>query len=121
MTHTAVALIVASPGPVRSSIQTLLQTIPEIEIVAEARDIEAVLDGRIELKPDLILLDADLCRDRLTEIIPHARRRWAHAHILVLAENESQRQAALTAGADAVLLAGFRAARFVALVREVFA
>ncbi len=118
MTHTAVALIVVSPGPVRSSIQTLLQTIPEIEIVAEARAIEAVLDGRIELKPDLILLDAGLCRDRLTEIIPQFRRRWAHAHILVLVGSEAQRVAALAAEADAVLLSGFRAVHFVSLVRE---
>ena len=110
------ALIVARPGPLRHSLQTLITTLPQIEIVAEAKNTSALLRMGVQVQPDLVLIEADLPDNGVQETIKQIRREWTHTRSIVLVETAQQQQAAVAAGADAVLYKGYRANRLIKLI-----
>ena len=120
MTHTTIALVIAQPGPLRNSLLTLLSTMPEIEIVAEAKDLSALLRAGEELQPDLILIEADPPLAGLQEALPQFKDRWG-PHLLVLVETTKQKEEAEAAGADMVLLKGFRATQLIKHIEQLLA
>jgi CheY-like chemotaxis protein len=94
-------LVVDDYAPWRSFVSSMLQTQPELEVVAEVSDgLEAIYQSQ-ELQPDLILLDVGLpvlngieAARRIREVSPASK-------ILFLSENRSVDvvQAALSTGA----------------------
>jgi two-component system chemotaxis response regulator CheY len=103
----AKVLIVARPGRLRNSLQALLASTTQIEVVGQ-------VDGSLELAkmiaqamPDLVLLDVNLSRQRYETVLDQLRERWPRIRRLVLTENHRQQETARVAGADGVLMKGF--------------
>jgi DNA-binding NarL/FixJ family response regulator len=112
------ALIVAQPGPLRDSLQALLTTVPQIEIVAEAKEPSALLRLSDRIQPDIVLLDASLAESAAWAALAQIRERWPQARVIVLVESSLQQEQAEEAGADVALLKGFPAARLAVTIEE---
>ena len=110
------ALIVAQPGPLRDSLQALMTTMPQIEIVAEANEPSALLRMGDRLRPDVVLLDASAPCSDVWAALRRIRATWPRARAIVLVENSRQQRLAEEAGADVALLKGFPAARLAAII-----
>ncbi len=121
MSHATLALVIAQPGPLRNSLLTLLTTLPEIEIVAEAKNFTSLQHAGQELQPDLILIEAGPTLNGLPEALHQFKQRWAHTRTIVLVETREQEETAVTAGADVVLLKGFRATRLIKQIQSLIA
>jgi DNA-binding NarL/FixJ family response regulator len=111
-------LIAVSPGPLRNSLQALMATVPQIEIIAESKDADSLLRLGTQFQPDLVLMEAGLFAADMREVLCHLHTAWAQARTVVLVENAREQGEAEAAGADVVLYKGFRAARLLAIVEE---
>jgi len=116
--QTKLALIVARPGHLWNGVQSLLRTLPEIEIIAEIKCPEVLLKMGSEMQPDIILLDASLFGENIRNAITKISREWSHAQCVVLVEDSQHLQAVYEAGADLVVSQGFPAAKLVAAIEE---
>jgi DNA-binding NarL/FixJ family response regulator len=112
------AFIVARPGPLRDSLQALMKTIPQIEILAETTDPSALLRMGAKIQPDVVLLDADLPREQVWSALREIREEWSRTRSIVMVEDSQQQQKAQAAGADVALIKGYPAARLIAAIRE---
>lgn len=121
MSHATLALVIAQPGPLRNSLLTLLSTLPEIEIVAEAKTLTSLQHAGEELQPDLILIEAGSTLNGLPEALNYFKQRWKNTRTIVLVETREHEATAVSAGADVVLLKGFRAARLIKQIQSLIA
>ena len=110
------ALIVARPGPLRNSLQALMTTMPQIEILAEANDPSALLRMGDTMQPDIVLLDASLPEHEVWAALKQIQDEWSQTRTIVLVGNSQQQQQAREAGADVALLQGFPAAKLAAVI-----
>jgi DNA-binding NarL/FixJ family response regulator len=117
-TQLTIALIVIRPGPLRNSLQTLMSSMQQIQIVAESRDVSALLQLGAQRPPDLVVMEAALPGGEVCSAVSEMKARWSRTRTIVLVENAAQQREAEAAGADAVLYHGFRAARLTELVEE---
>ena len=109
-------LIVARPGPLRDSLQALMKTMPQIEIVAEASDPSALLRLGDRIQPDIVLLDVSLPGDEVWGALRQIQGQWPQTRTIVLVEDSRQQQQARDAGAGVALLKGFPASRLAAII-----
>lgn len=116
--QTKLALIVAKPGHIWDGVQSLLRSLPEIEIIAEVKCPEVLLKMGSEMQPDLIFLDASLFGENIRNVITKISREWSHTQCVVLVEESQDQQAIYEAGADLVVPQGFPAAKLVAAIEE---
>ena len=116
MNKITLALVITKPGHLRNSLQSLLRTVPQIEIIAEAHDPSVLLRMSYEVYPELILLDAEVIEEADWTAIAKLKGEWPKTTILVLTENDKQGQQAKNAGADYFLPKGFPAAELVNLI-----
>ncbi len=116
-----VAFIVARPGSLRDSLQALMTTIPQIEVVAETMDLSALFRIRSKVAPDLVLVEADLIGTGLENELRTLQKAYPQAQCIVLVENEEQRCLAESSGVDAAVFKGFRAAKLMAKIEELLA
>ena len=116
MNKITLALIIAKPGHLRNSLQSLLRTIPQIEILAESNDPSILLKINDEISPELILLEAALLDETDWSAIKKIKAEWPDIKVLVLTDNDQQGQAAREAGADFYLLKGFPATELVQVI-----
>ena len=110
------ALIVARPGPLRNSLQSLMTTIPQIEILAETSEPSALLRMGAGIQPDVVLLDASLPEEQVWEALRQIKEEWCHTRSIVLVEDSQQQQEMEAAGADVALLKGYPAAKLIATI-----
>ncbi|MBX0329679.1 hypothetical protein K2Z83_18575 [Oscillochloris sp. ZM17-4] len=101
------ALIAAESGELRAGLQALLESIPGIGPVAQARDRQALRELLAHDAPLLCLADY-----RLADAI-YGRPR---AIVVVLVERQGEQQPALAAGAARAVMKGTPAAQLVALI-----
>lgn len=104
------AVIVAEPGPLRDSLQTLLMALPQIETVRLASDAPSAWKAITEQAPALVLLDTNLPDGDALALLRRIKAQEHRAQCLVLADDRQQQQDATAAGADAALLKGYPAA-----------
>ncbi len=116
--QTKLALIVAKPGHLWDGVQSLLRTLPEIEIIAEIKCPSVLLKIGSEMQPDLILLDASLFGENILKAITKINEEWSYTHCVVLVEDSPNHQALYEAGADLVVPQGFPATKLVAAIEE---
>jgi DNA-binding NarL/FixJ family response regulator len=110
------ALIVARPGPLRNSLQALMTTMPQIEILAETADPSALLRMGAGIQPDVVLLDANLPEEQVWAALRQIKEEWSQTRSIVLAEDSQQQQKAQAAGANVALLKGYPAAKLIAAI-----
>ena len=118
MNKITLALVITKPGHLRNGLQSLLRTIPQIEITAESHDPSVLLKMSGEIHPELILLDAGLLAEMDWSAISNLKTEWPETTILILTETEKQNQSAKEAGADFTLPKGSRAAELVDLIEN---
>ena len=116
--QTKLALIVARPSHLWDGVQSLLRTLPEIEIIAEIKYPSVLLKMGSEMKPDLILLDQNLFGENILKAITKINEEWSSTHCVVLVEDFQHHQALYDAGADLVVTQGFPANKLVAAIEE---
>lgn len=112
------ALVITKPGHLQNGLQSILRTIPQIEIIAESHDPSVLLKMSGEIHPELILLDAGVLEDMDWSAISKLKAEWPRTTILVLTENDQQGQKAKEAGADFFLPKGFPASELVKLIEN---
>ena len=115
------ALIVARPGPLRNSLQALMATMPQIEIVAEASDPSALLRMGDSVQPDIVILDASLPGNEVWVALGIIREEWSHTRTIAMVDDSLQQKEAEDVGADLALLKGFPAAKLAAKIEELLA
>jgi DNA-binding NarL/FixJ family response regulator len=118
MPKITLALVVAKPGHLWNGLQSLLRTLPQIEIIAETQKPTVLLKIGTEMHPELVLLDASLFDEDAWTAVTKIKAEWPHIHFVVLVDDDLQRQIAQVAGADLVLPKGFPAAKLVALIED---
>jgi DNA-binding NarL/FixJ family response regulator len=116
--QTKLALIVAKPNNLWDGVQSLLRTLPEIEIIAEIKSPSVLLKMGSEMQPDLILLDAGLFGENICKAITKIKKEWPHTQCVVLVEDSQHYQALYDTGADLVVPQGFPATKLVAAIEE---
>lgn len=109
-------MIVAKPGHLRNALQSLLRTVPQIEILAESNDLSILRKMNENLHPDLILVDGGLIADDDWSALIKIKEDRPATKVLVLTENDKQGLSAREAGADFYLLKGFRASELAKLI-----
>ncbi len=109
MANPVTALVIAKIDPIGESLLVLLQSLPQIEGIRRTRNYPAARQLIEHQHPVLVLLDADLRDDKLTEIVQGIKASWPQARIIVLVENELQQQTARLAGADVAFIKGIQA------------
>ena len=118
MNKITLALVITKPGHLRNGLRSLLRTVPQIEIIAEAHDPSVLLKMREEIHPELIFIDASILDEANWIAITSLKAEWPHTRVLVLTENDQQSRAAQDAGADFMLPQGFPAAQLVNLIEN---
>jgi DNA-binding NarL/FixJ family response regulator len=109
------ALIIAKPGHLRNALQSLMRTVPQIELLAESNDPLVLLKMK-ETFPKLIVVDGSLIDEENWSVLTKTKADWPRTKVLVLTENDQQGQAARKAGADFYLLKGFPATELAQLI-----
>ena len=112
------ALIVAKPGRVCDGLQALLTAIPEISSIAQTDEATSALRMIAERRPDLVLLDFSLTGDEIRAMLRQIKAGSGQTKCLVLADDAEEGQIAEAAGADAILIKGFTAQKFIKTVRR---
>lgn len=110
MTTWAAVLIIANSTQIRDSLLVLLRAIPQVETVHQAADGPSALALRPHIRPSLVLLDYDSTPKELASDLIQLRAAWPQAQYLVLLDDEQDHRHVQSAGADAILVKGIRAA-----------
>jgi len=110
------ALIVARPGPLRASLQALMATMPQIEILAETSEPSTLLRMRAGIQPDIVLLDASFPEGQVLATLWQIKKEWSQTRSIVLVDDSQQQQRVQLAGADVALLKGYPAAKLIAAI-----
>ncbi len=118
MSHATIVLVIAPPSLFRNSLITLLSTLPEIEIVAEARDLSALDRVGKEWQPGLIILDADCVGHSPVEALRQIKRKWEQSQIVILVESMEQERLAVNAGFETVFLKGARVTLLIDMIEK---
>ena len=112
----AQVLIVSVPGRIYETLQTLLNSLPGLEVQHAVKG-HWPSPGYCDQKTDLVLLDCGRPDGELMADLAWIRTNWPLTRCIVLADRACQLQAALSAGADAVLLKGYSIGEFFKTIR----
>ena len=112
------ALIVARPGPLRNSLFSLMISLPQINLVAESKDMTSLLRMGSQIQPDLVLLETGQPGDDIDWTVRHIRTEWKASRTVVLVDDSAQQLEAEQAGADIVLFKGVRASYLMGIVED---
>jgi len=112
------ALVITKPSHLWNGLQSLLRTVPQIDIIAESQDPSVLLKMCNEIHPQLIFIDASIIDETNWTVITKIKAGWSQTKIVVLTENDLQQQKAEEAGADIMLPKGFPAAKLVNLIEN---
>jgi DNA-binding NarL/FixJ family response regulator len=116
MNKITIAMIIAKPGHLRTALQSLLRTVPQIEILAESDDPSILVKMNEDIHPELILVDGGLIEENDWSALTNIKANRPATKVLVLTDNDQQGLSAREAGADFYLLKGFPATELVHLI-----
>jgi DNA-binding NarL/FixJ family response regulator len=99
-------LIADDHGIVRSGIKLLLETQPDLEVVAEAADGADAVEQALALRPDLCILDVGMPKLTGLQAAREIRRHLPEARVLILSMHDDEHYLfeALKAGASGYVL-----------------
>jgi DNA-binding NarL/FixJ family response regulator len=110
--HAILVLIAAPLGIMSSSLHTFLQTLPEVKVVDHCVNQADTLSALRNHSPNLLIIDLDMLdngsgiENTLDGFIGQVRSLALETQIIVLVNSLKQKQAAVIAGADQVLMKG---------------
>jgi NarL family two-component system response regulator LiaR len=116
-------MIVDDHNIVRRGLTAFLKTVPDVEVVGQARDGQEAVDLCGQLQPDVILMDLvmpELSGAGATRII---RQQWPQVQVIALTSFQEKElvQEAVEAGAIGYLLKGVSGEELVAAIRSAHA
>ena len=114
----ALTLIVIRPGPLRDGVEALLASVDQVEVVGRTGRVSRAMRVVTEHPVDLLLAEAGFARGVVGRLLALCQRERPGMRSIVLADDGEQVQEARASGADAVLLKGFPADRFVRTVEQ---
>lgn len=99
-------LVADDHAVVREGIRTILDAMPGVECVGEARDGQEALAQVEALDPDIVVLDVSMPKRTGLEVVAELRAQGRHTRILVLSMHDHPEYVlqAVRAGADGYLL-----------------
>ena len=110
------ALIATRPGSLQDSLVALLTTMHQVNSVLIAEDAASALRTVAQHRPVLVVLEMDLGAEETRTALKEIKSNWPLTQCLALADGIRQKQEAVSAGADVVLIKGFTAARLIAAI-----
>jgi DNA-binding NarL/FixJ family response regulator len=112
------ALLVGKPGPLRSALQSLLETMPGLGTPVAADTGLLALRIMRDAQPPLVVVGSGLPDEEVLELLRQIKDEWPQTACLVFSESVRQRRLALAAGANAALPAGLPAGRIFSAIRK---
>lgn len=99
-------LIAEEQNLLRQGLRAMIGALPDFDVVGEARDGKATLDGVLQLRPDLVLLDLSLPIVSGIEVTTQIKRRLPQTRVVALTglDADGHVRETLRAGADGYLL-----------------
>lgn len=113
---TVLALVVSSSDSLQNGLLALMTTIPHVNAVLVAEDVNSTLRMVANHRPALVVLD--LSSPEMQDVITQVKAQYPRIQLIVLAEDVTQREAAEALGVDHVLIEGFSAQQLVAIVEN---
>ncbi len=110
------ALVVSSSSDLQNGLLALMTTIAPISAVLVAEDTDSALRLVENHQPALIILELPSPQVRAT--INEIKTQWPQIYIIVMVDDIAQGKDVETSGADNVLIKGFSAQKFVALIES---
>ena len=120
-TKPTLALLVTGPGSLQNGLVAMMTTMPQIQAVLVAEEASRALRMMADHRPALVLLDTMLPGNEAGAVLKEIKTRWPSTHFIILADDVQQQQEAKAAGADAVLIKGFPAAKLTATIERLMA
>jgi len=119
-TGVLLSTVIAVPTDAMSAaLLALLRTIPNLAVMAQTTGLPATHQALIQLRPHLLLLDADLPGPDLAACIRQIHADFPDMMIIVITATPAQQETALNAGADHALLPGFSTGTLRQLITEI--
>jgi DNA-binding NarL/FixJ family response regulator len=117
-----IRIVVVDDHPiVRDGLRALFGTVPDVEVVGEARDADGALREVTLLRPDVVLLDVHMPGGTGLEVLPRLRRASPATRVLLLTMDDDAETVleAVRLGADGYLVKGASQAEIMRAVRAV--
>ncbi len=114
-------LIVAKPGRMRTGLQALLRTMPEIEVAGQVDRASDALGWVVEQGPSLVLLDTSLPIEDRWMALKAIKTQSPRSRCILCVESVQEQAMVRASGADGVLLTGFAAETLSTTIIEVLA
>ena len=112
------ALLIDQPGPLRAGLEILLEAVSQIEKVNCANDIPSALAVDLDHLPTLIFIVMSATDNKLSTSLSHIKSKWPQARIVILVDDEKQRQRLQGTDCDLVLIKGYPAANLIAAIER---
>jgi DNA-binding NarL/FixJ family response regulator len=100
-------LILVKPDRKRESLRVLLRGMSRLELVGEAHDAASAWQLITAHNPEVLVLDFELLESEALALLERVEHDYPQLRCLALVSNSRQAEAAMQAGADETLLAGF--------------
>ena len=90
----------------RSALALFLRHKPNLDVVAEATDVQSLLEGAQAIQPDAVLLDWELCDRPLRELVSRLHQIESRPGVVLINAPPDSKPAALASGPEAVVVKG---------------
>jgi two-component system response regulator DesR len=110
-------LLVAKPGNLRKSLQSLLETVSETVRVVD--DVPSAVEAILEHRPALAFIHTNRSGGGGLAMLPQVKAQVPECRVLVLTEDTQQQLDAVVAGADVVLPMGYPPAELFGTIKQV--
>ena len=119
MSKVYLALVISSRGHIWNGLQSILRTMPRIEIIAEANDPSILMKIGSEIEPKLVLFEANLFEQKDWAGIIKNKIESPQTIYIALVDDGQQYQIAQKSGADLVLMKGLPAKELILKIEEI--
>lgn len=121
MTNQALALIVASPGPLREGLRAVLTALPRLDEVTEVDNIPAAVCLFAGRTPALVLVSTGSDGTNAPESCQQIKSCWPDSPCLALVDTVGLGPVAKAAGADLALVKGVRPDKLLGRIERLLA
>jgi DNA-binding NarL/FixJ family response regulator len=118
MANHALALIVASPGPLREGLRAALAAIPRLDAVQQVDSVAAAVTLYAGRTPVLVLVSTSTDASNAPEGCRQIKLCWPDSPCLALVDTVGLAPVAQAAGADVVLVKGVRPDKLLARIEK---
>ncbi len=111
-----VILIISPPGDLQIGLQALLTTHFDVDVLAVSKESSAlkVIERH---NPALVILDQDI-PGNTAAIVHNIKTSWPEIICVVLVNNDQERQKAIDAGGDLIVIKGLPGAKLIAEIKR---